>query len=201
MPMGPSKKPKKRKKGSPPPRDGFLSLLKKWAKSGWFWLSTLLGLGALVITYATLRVNLSVEPTLTLNPVDPYKTQFTIKDENAIVGVHDIDSVCWPRVMESGNGFSVRSLGPLNKIHHLTSRLEPGGSDTIDCPPVIGGIGTYSGQVTYADLEIVVSFTQEWWRCRRTARYAFRTMKDSDNTVHWLHITPDEEKPIIPPRS
>lgn len=150
------------------------------------------------IGYATMRVNLSVEPTVLLNPADPYKTQFNLKNENQFVSAYDIDSVCWPRSMDSGNGFSVRTLTPLAKLHHVTKSLEPGGSDTIDCPPVIGGIGAWSGQVTSAELEIVVSFGQWFWPLRRTSRYAFRAMQDTDKTVHWLHITPDEEKAILP---
>src|SRR2546427_9041913 len=75
--------------------------------------------------------------------------------------------------------------------------LEPAGSSTVDCPPLIGGIGTYSGQVDFAELEIVVSYKQSWWPRAVAARYPFRAMRDVSKAVHWTHITPAEEKSII----
>src|SRR5713226_4515073 len=41
--------------------------------------------------------HVSIEPQITLNPVNPYTTQFNIKNESSIFDVHDINAVCWPR--------------------------------------------------------------------------------------------------------
>src|ERR1700739_819546 len=54
---------------------------------------------SLVGGYALLRPHVSVEPSLSLNPVDPYTTQFTLKNENRAFEIHSIESVCWPRNM------------------------------------------------------------------------------------------------------
>ena len=154
-------------------------------------------LATVVGVYAIFRPHLSVEPYVSLNPVDPYRTQFTLKNENVMFEVHNIDSVCWPRKMESGNGFSIISPGPLQNVHHMIPSLEAGDSSTVDCPPVIGGIGTYSGQVAYAELEIVVSYRQSGWPFAVQTRYPFRAVQDVGRAVHWVHITPAEERGLI----
>jgi hypothetical protein len=33
------------------------------------------------------------------------------------------------------------------------------------------------------------------------ARYPFRAMRDASNAIHWVHITPAEEKPIFKNRN
>ena len=147
--------------------------------------------------YALFRPHVSVEPYVPLNPVDPYETQFVVRNENSIFEIHNVECVCWPRRMESGNGFSVISPVPLQNVRHTIPSLDPGDSSTVDCPPVIGGIGTYSGQVDFAELEIVVSYKQSWWPRAVAARYPFRAMRDVSKAVHWTHITPAEEKSII----
>jgi hypothetical protein len=160
-------------------------------------LGVLGGFLAALAYYGTFHPHVSVEPYLTLDPVNPYKTQFTVKNENSVFGVRDVECVCWPRRMESGNGFSVVSPGLLRNVRHTIPSLSPGDSSTVDCPPVIGGIGTYSGNVDFAELEIVVSYKQSWWPTT-TTRYPFKAMQDANKAVHWVHTTPAEEKPIFP---
>lgn len=77
--------------------------------------------------------------------------------------------------------------------------LGPGSSSTVDCPPVLGGLGRWSGEVLDAELEIVVSYDQSWWPFGIiTERNAFTAKRDSQRAVHWVHITPAEEKPLFP---
>jgi hypothetical protein len=152
---------------------------------------------ALLSGYALLRPHVSVEPSLSLNPVDPYTTQFTVKNENTIFATHDIHCVCWPRQMQTGQNIGALSLGPLPKMQHTIPMLSPGGSSTVDCPPVIGGLGTSTGEVLNAELEIIVSYNQ-WPFGTVTERNAFTAKRDSQHGVHWAHITPGEEKPFFP---
>jgi hypothetical protein len=159
----------------------------------------LIGAGLVLLGgYAVARPHVSVEPNLSLNPVDPYTTQFTVRNENSIFEVHAIHCVCWPRRMESGHGFSVLSFAPLPYMQHTIPTLGPGISSTVDCPSAIGGLGRWSGEVEDAELEIVVSYNQSWWPFGVTERNAFTAKKDSQHGVHWVHITPAEEKPILP---
>jgi len=161
----------------------------------------LLGGLSLAGGYALFRPHISVEPYVSLDPVDPYKTQFIVKNENRAFDVYNVECVCWPRRMESGNGFSVISLVPLQNIRHTIPLLESGDSSTVDCPPLIGGIGRWSGQVDFAELEIVVSYKQSWWPRAISARYPFRATRDVNKAIHWIHTTPAEEKPILPKKS
>jgi hypothetical protein len=67
------------------------------------------------------------EPYIPLNPIDPYSTQFVVKNENTIFDTCSVDCVCWPRRMNSGNGLSVVSPGLLPHLNHTIPRLIPGG--------------------------------------------------------------------------
>ena len=165
-------------------------LMRAWSN---LWALILGGL-ALIGGYALFRPHVSIEPQIALNPVDPYTTQFNIKNENVLFDIHDINAVCWPRNMESGNNFSVVSLAPLPNLHHEIKLLEAGASSTVDCPPVIGGLGRWSGAVANANLEILVSYKQNWWPFTRQERYPFASKRDVQGAVHWVHTTPSEEK-------
>jgi hypothetical protein len=174
-----------------------VSLIRRLSKAAWgnFWAFILAGL-ALIGGYALFRPHVSIEPQMALNPVDPYTTQFNIKNENALFDIYNVNAVCWPRNMESGNNFSVVSLGPLPNIHHEIRLLEAGASSTVDCPSVIGGVGRWSGVVANAELEILVSYRQTWWPFQRQERYPFASRRDVQGAVHWVHTTPSEEKPF-----
>jgi hypothetical protein len=155
---------------------------------------------ALLGGYALARPHVSVEPSLSLNPLDPYTTQFIVKNENSVFETRDIHCVCWPRKMQTEHNIGVLSLGPLPNVQHTIPILSPGGSSTVDCPSVIGGVGAWSGEVLDAELEIVVSYKQSWWPLGITDRNAFTAKRDSQHGVHWVHITPAEEKPFPPQR-
>jgi len=167
----------------------FFGLVNKPARIVW----AIVVAGSVLLSYSVLRPHVSLEPYIPLNPVDPYSTQFTVKNENSVFSVQDVECVCWPRRMDSGNGFSVLSFAPLQKVHRNIPLLEPGSSSTFDCPPVIGGIGSYSGEVSQAELEIDVSYRQSWWPAKKAERYAFRATRDVSKAVHWVHITPEEK--------
>ena len=178
----------------------FSGAMKRALKPKVIW-SVIAPLLALLGGWAQVRPHISVEPNISLNPVNPYSVQFTVKNENRLFEARDINCVCWPRKMESGNGFSVLSLGPLPHLNHQMKILTPGASSTVDCPPVIGGLGTYSGQVLYAELEIEVFYSQSWWPFAQSERFPFLSKRDVQGAVRWIHITPEEEKPFLPPKS
>ena len=144
--------------------------------------------------YALFRPHVSVEPQIAVNPVNPYTTQFNIKNEHLLFDIHNVNAVCWPRSMQSANNFSVISPVPLKNIHHEIPLLEPGANSTVDCPPVIGGIGSYAGVVADAELEIDVAYNQSWWPFSQEERHPFAARRDVQGAVHWVHITPREEK-------
>jgi hypothetical protein len=189
----------KKEASRPAPGGWFLTLRKALTGPRVLWTIVAPGL-SLLGAYALLHPHVSVEPSISLNPVDPYSTQFTVKNENHVFDVRNIHCVCWPRKMASGNGFSVVSPGPLANVQHTIPTLDPGSSSTVDCPSIIGGVGAWSGEVLDAELEIVVSYKQSWWPLGITERNAFTAKRDSQRGVHWVHITPAEEKPIFPQR-
>lgn len=157
-------------------------------------------LAGLVASFVVFKPHVSVEPLMSLDPVNPYRAQFNIKNENPLLEIHDINAVCWPRRMESGNGFSVISPGPLVNVHREIASLAAGVSGTVDCPPVMGGIGRWSGQVDDAELIIDVSYKQTFWFKRSEEFFPFGSRRDVQGTVHWVHITGTDLKPIFPTR-
>jgi hypothetical protein len=165
---------------------------------GWNLVVVLGVLTGLVASYVVFKPHVSVEPLMSLDPVNPYTTQFNIKNENPLLEIHDVNAVCWPRRMESGNGFSVVSLGPLVNVHREMASLAAGASGTVDCPPVMGGIGRWSGQVADAELIINVSYKQSFWFKRVEELFPFGSRRDVQGAVHWVHITGSDLKPILP---
>ena len=165
---------------------------------GWNLVVVLGVLTGLVASYVVFKPHVSVEPLMSLDPVNPYTAQFNIKNENPLLEIHDINAVCWPRRMESGNGFSVVSFGPLVNVHREMASLAAGASGTVDCPPVMGGIGRWSGQVADAELIIDVSYKQSFWFKRVEELFPFGSRRDVQGAVHWVHITGSDLKPIFP---
>ncbi len=158
----------------------------------------LLGL-ALASGYALFRPHVSVEPTLLLNPVNPFSTEFTVKNESKILAVHDLTSICWTKSVETSNNIRIWAPGRFERAQREIPILEPLASSTIDCPPVIGGLGTYTGAVLSAEIEIRISYKQSGWPSVQIEDYPFTGVRDIHNSVHWMHITRPEQKIPLPP--
>ncbi len=148
--------------------------------------------------YALFHPHVSVEPGLLLNPVDPFSTAFTIKNENNLFAVKGLNSICWTQSVTTSNNIRVWAPAPFQKVQHTISVLEPLASSTIKCPPVMGGLGSYTGAVLEAHIEVHLSYKQAWWPWPKTERYPFRSVVDSRGGVHWIHITPAEERIAVP---
>jgi hypothetical protein len=164
---------------------------------GWNLIVVIGVLVGLLTSYIVLKPHVSVEPLMSLDPVNPYTVQFSVKNENPLFEIHDVNAVCWPRRMESGNGFSVISPGPLVNVHREIASLASGLSGTVDCPPVMGGIGRWSGQVADAELIIGVSYKQSFWFKRVEELFPFGSRRDVQGAVHWVHITGSDLKPLF----
>jgi hypothetical protein len=178
-----------------PPAKRVLPYLRGTFLTTRFAIVVLIGVLSLAGGYALLHPRISVEPSLVLYPRNPYSTQFTVTNESLMFDVHDADFVCWPRQLRTNHNIGIVSFAPLPNLHHVVPRLGPGDSSTVDCPPVMGGIGAWTGQVDEAELEIVATYRQDWWP-KRSARYPFKAIKDSNSAVHWIHTTPAEESPF-----
>ena len=152
-------------------------------------------------SYALFHPHLSVEPGLLLNPVDPFSTAFTIKNESSIFAAHDIKSICWTQGINTSHNIRVWGPGPFENTQFTIPVLEPMASSTIGCPAVMGGLGSYTGAVLDAQIEVRISYRQTGWLYLQSERYPFRSIRDSQGGVHWIHITPSEERSMTPPPS
>src|SRR5713101_1808954 len=141
--------------------------------------------------YALFHPHVSVEPELVLNPANPFSTEFKITNESGIFSVHDLASYCWTQSLSTSHNIGIwdPSRATANQPQHKISLLEPRRSSTIDCAPVMGGIGTYTGNVIHADIGISISYKQNWWPVVQTEYYPFSAMRDSQGVAHWMHVT------------
>jgi hypothetical protein len=154
---------------------------------------------ALAGGYALFHPHVSIEPELFLNPANPFSTQFKITNESTIFSVHTLTSHCWTQSLSTSHNLSIWDPGggSARQIQHETALLGPKSSDTIDCAPIMGGIGTYTGNITQANVVISISYQQNWWPFVQTEYYPFNAMQDSGGVSHWVHVTSFEQKPAF----
>jgi hypothetical protein len=136
---------------------------------------------------ALFRPHVSVDPDLVLDPGDPFSTQFNITNQNVLFDVKNLQSFCRTiYVITSHNvGLSGLPPRPSPSIPQLGSQEKT----TITCPPWIGGLGAGAGNVLVAYIEMDISYRQDWWPVERQERFPLRGVRDSQNGVHWTHIT------------
>ena len=158
---------------------------------------TILGLLTLAGGYALLYPHVSVEPGIVLNPVEPFSTAFTIKNENSLLAIKNLDATCWTQSVTTANHIRVIAPGQFQHVQQSIPLLEPLAPSTIGCPAVMGGLGSYAGAIQEAHIEILLSYRQDWWPWTKKERYPFKSVVDSQGGVHWVHITAAEER--IPP--
>jgi|SRR5580658_8574442 hypothetical protein len=139
--------------------------------------------------YALFRPNVSVDPDLLLNPGDPFSTQFSVTNENAILDVKDLQPFCRTINVVTSNNIGLFGLPP--RPSPPIPVLGPRQKTTINCPPWIGGLGAGAGNVLWAYIEIDVSYKPDWW-FRETQRFPFKGAIDSQKGVHWTHVSPSE---------
>jgi hypothetical protein len=154
-----------------------------------FW-GLLLAAATLIGGYAIARPNVSVDPDLVLVPGDPYSTQFSVKNENAAFGVRDIQPSCQTIRVITSNNFGM--LGLPSRPQPVVPKLDPGQKTTMECWPIIGGLGAGSGKVLTAYIEIHLSYRENWWPWSITQPFPLKGVVDSQGGVHWVHITEPE---------
>jgi hypothetical protein len=116
------------------------------------------------------------------------------------LGVHDLTSHCWTQSLSTSHNISIwdPSGASARQAQHETAFLGPRSSDTIDCAAVImGGIGTYTGNLTFANIVVSISYKQDWWPFVQTEYYPFSAMRDSQGVSHWMHVTSFQKPPFL----
>jgi hypothetical protein len=152
---------------------------------------------ALASAYALFHPHVSVEPQIVLNPVDPFSTAFVIKNESPIFPVHNLNFTCWTRLIKTSNNIRVLGMSP-QQTQGTIPVLIRNASTTIGCPAVMGGLGSYTGAVQQAQIEMNISYKQTAWPLLQTESYPFASVRDSQGGVHWIHITSEQEAPFNP---
>jgi hypothetical protein len=137
--------------------------------------------------YALLFPHVSVEPGLLLNPGDPFSTQFNVTNDSLVFNVKELNPSCYTVFVETTNRVRLNGLPPRPSpsIPWLAAREKT----TITCPPWIGGLGAGAGNVITAYIVITASYEQEWWPLQRFQTFPLKAVVDSQNGVHWTHIT------------
>ena len=149
-------------------------------------------LAALTIlgSWALLRPHVSLEQSVVLNPSDPFSAQFTVTNENYVLGVHDVVSNCYVIEMLTSNNVRLEAWG--RDSPRTIPTLGPRGTSTVDCPPLVGGLGNGMGIVKKATVVMTVSYREDWWLFRTSEQYPLLGLLDSQNVMHWTHRAPSE---------
>jgi hypothetical protein len=136
---------------------------------------------------ALFRPHVSVDPDLVLDPGDPFSTQFNITNQNLLFDVKNLRPSCRTIYVITSHNFGMSGLPP--RPSPPITELEPQQKTTITCPPWVGGLGAGAGNVLVAYIEMDVLYRQDWWPVERQERFPLRGVRDSQNGVHWTHIT------------
>ena len=138
--------------------------------------------------YALLRPHVSLEPFLQPNPKQPLNALFSVTNDNSIFEVHDLMSVCviWHYTTSKNNIIGNSLIAPTRDKIFI---LEPKTSSTVRCPsPFV------AGDAIAAEIEIDISYRQDWWPRSQIERYPFAGIKDSQGTIHWTHRSLAEQR-------
>lgn len=176
------------KQSVPPLRRGLIFLRRTLLGTKVLWALVIGGL-TLLGGYPLLHPNVSVEPGLLLNPGDPFSTEFTLKNDNPIFEVKDLRPVCRTIYVTTTHNFGMFGLPP--RPSPLIPILGPEQETTTTCLPIVGGLGAYN-RVLSAYIEIDLGYRQDGWPFAKRERFPLRAVVDSQNSVHWTHITPEE---------
>src|SRR5579864_4042282 len=151
--MGKRKRPSKQSsihtkaKESPPPRRTLLFLKRAFSSTRFL---SALGLAILgwIGGYADLYPHISIDPGLLLNPGDPFSTQFTVTNENPMFDIRDLQPSCRTIYVITTHNVGLFGLPPRPSPPIPT--LGPKEKSTIDCLPILGGLGAGAGDVMTA---------------------------------------------------
>jgi len=147
---------------------------------------------ALASGYALFHPHVSVEPGILLNPGDPFSTQFTVTNDNRILGVQNLRSSCSTVFVETDH--NIRLVGLPARPSDVIPRLGPQEQTTIDCPSWVSGFGGGVRNVVKSYIAIRVSYIQDWWPLSKNQVFPFKGATDSQKSVHWTHRTPSDFK-------
>ncbi len=139
--------------------------------------------------FVVFRPNVSVQPILLLNPVNPFSTTFSVKNENQAFAVTNLHPHCTVLSVQNSNDNVMVGSFPDPTI----PLLNPGEESTIYCPESFGGVGEQSGKVLSAYIEMEVSYRQNWLPFESVQHFPMKGVTDSQGVVHWTHITREEE--------
>ena len=147
----------------------------------------IVGFVASLLSLFALRPQLTLEPDLVLNPVDPFSTQFSVQNLNLILDAKDLNPTCRTIYVMTSHNVGLVGLPP--RPSPAIPRLHPQRKTTIMCPPWLGNLGAGAGDVLVAYIEIDLSYRQIM---PVRERFPFKGAIDSQRGVHWTHITPEQ---------
>jgi hypothetical protein len=145
----------------------------------WVWKHTWAGILAIIAiagAYYQFRPNISIEAEATLNPNNPYSTQFRVTN-SGLLNLNDISFGASFNNTPGLSGFTLQApnagLGPI-------ASLAPGESATRSIPVLeIGFRGEH-------DIELVVHYRATFYG-RRTTTVRFVSKADSEGHLRWFH--------------
>ena len=172
---------------SPPSKEPLLRTTFLTANNVLRSVAALLGLAA---GWFFFHPQVSLHPEQTMNPGNPFTTQFTVTNEGNFE-VHEVTAICLIGEVKTANNIEGRgfSFPPVNKYIPRLKRKQP---STVECPAALSELGEDAGNVVSADILMAVFYYQAWWPGRQNENYRFEGKVDSQGIVHWIPRTVSE---------
>jgi hypothetical protein len=148
---------------------------------------------ALVTAYYTFSFKLSITPSTPLDPLDPFSTPFSLRNDS-LLWINFINPYkCELKHVETDRYVKFSNLGT-ELIAPKIPQLESGEPTTFTLPfnKVIGN----AGRITYADIEIDVSyypaFSPSFKFLEKHYKKRFSTYHTKNDTLQWEHKAKSE---------
>jgi hypothetical protein len=173
----------------PPPRKGILrcaaSLL---SPTGLFWTSVSL-IVTILSAYFLLRVQVSVEPDVSLDPSNPNATLFRITNQG-VLKIYDFTRDVVDMSMRDASGNTIASGLQMVNWEPAVKELASTESTTITLPTYISPLGPQRAalNIRYKDCDVTISCAyRDFLGFSHHKSIRFQCIVGTDGLAHWYH--------------
>jgi hypothetical protein len=135
---------------------------------------------SIILAYYTFSPKLSIDSRESINPMDPFATPFTIKNES-LLAIYSIEPSVFIRNIRSGT--SEMSHSSIFQIVPEIPEIAPGEIATFFIPFPVKDVFS---QITSADIEIIIMYRPTLLPFKLKIHKRFMTVKAQDNSLRWI---------------
>ncbi len=146
-------------------------------------IALLIGLSAAILQHLP---RISVIPSSSLDPSNPFATPFTVSNDGYL-DVYNATIVCNLKYVKDANENTVVGPFPVYGQTTLARDLAPGFPVTVPCNfPSRGAAVLFEAPIATAKISISVQFRPAFLPWRRSRAYNFFMARDNQGQIHWF---------------